>query len=263
MMDGSSEITTPAPVRPTSASIQRLPFEPEMVSIPAGSFTMSCVAGRENTNGGCDIYDEQPAHIVNIKAFKIGKYEVTFDEWDACQDDNVCPHIEDLGGWGRVKRPVINVSWLHTQIYIRWLNKKTHKAYRLPTEAEWEYAARALSNTVYPWGDSLNCDLANFGGLLHLECQTDQTQPVGSYAANAFGLYDTVGNVAEWVHDWYAEDFYKFSPINSPKGPNIGSSHVVRGGAWGLSRTNARPADRDSGLPNSRNSFVGFRLALD
>lgn len=153
---------------------ERLPFEPEMVPIPAGSFTMGCVAGRDDVQGRC-AENEKPPHTVSLPAFQLGKYEVTFDEWDACERAKACPHAEDMG-WGRGRRPVINVSWNDiTQKYIPWLNQQTGKRYRLPTEAEWEYAARAGEESDYPWGEKINCAQARYGSFSD-ECKdSDKT----------------------------------------------------------------------------------------
>lgn len=238
----------------------RLPFEPEMVKIPAGTFTMGCVAGRDDVKGDC--YDsEKPAHEVTIsKDFSIGKYEVTFDEWDACTEDGACSKADDEG-WGRGKRPVINVSWDDTQKYIGWLNKKTGKNYRLPTEAEWEYAARANAKTAFPWGNSISCSDANYGQFSN-ECKDKErlTDEVGSYSANEFGLYDTVGNVWEWTQDWYGQ--YSPDAIRDPEGAQAGAARVVRGGSWLSHGRNVRSAIRGRLSPANRGYDIGFRLAL-
>lgn len=242
---------TPPPVKP-----ERQPFEPEMVNIPAGSFTMGCKEGRDDVEGGCDD-DEKPAHKVSISTFQIGKYEVTFDEWDACEQAKACPHADD-SGWGRGKRPVINVSWDDiAQKYIPWLNQKTGKSYRLPTEAEWEYAARGGKESAYPWGQSIGKNNANCAGDLCGE-KFVYTSPVGSFSPNPFGLYDMHGNVWEWVSDWKGE--YAAEQQQDPKGASSGSDRVLRGGSWGREPRVVRSAYRYS-TPDGRGISVGFRVA--
>lgn len=140
---------------------RRKSFEPDMVNIPAGRFTMGCDPTRDNVAGGCHDW-EKPAHPVTISAFKMAKTEVTFDQWDACTNAGVCIKAKDRG-WGRGNRPVINVSWNDIQTYIRWLNQQTGKRYQLPTEAQWEYAARGNRSTAFPWGNSISCNNANYG----------------------------------------------------------------------------------------------------
>lgn len=261
VMEKDSAAPTPPPIRPTNTASTRLPFEPVMVSIPAGSFTMGCVEGRDDVNGGCEA-DEKPAHQVSLSAFQIGKYEVTFDEWDACERAKACPHAEDEG-WGRGKRPVINVSWHDiTQNYIPWLNQQTGKRYRLPTEAEWEYAARAGGETAYPWGNTINCNQARYGYGSD-ECKgSDKTITVGSYPANVWDLHDTAGNVREWVQDGYGSDYYRSSPASAPEEPSSGASRVLRGGSLYNGGRNLRSADRGSDAPDVRYDDFGFRLAL-
>ena len=256
-----SEATTQPP--PTSAksapSAPRLPFEPMMVDIPAGSFTMGCVEGRDDVDGGCDD-NEKPPHTVSLPAFKIGKYEVTFAEWDACEQAKACPHAEDEG-WGRGKRPVINVSWNDiTQKYIPWLNQQTGKRYRLPTETEWEYAARAGGESVYPWGSSISCSYADYWGN-DQSCHGEGTSVVGRFAENGFGLHDTLGNVWEWVQDWYGSDYYRSSPASAPQGRSSGTDRVLRGGSWGSTPRYVRSANRISNSPDFRDNLAGFRVA--
>ncbi|OQX05258.1 MAG: hypothetical protein BWK73_34100 [Thiothrix lacustris] len=234
--------------------------EPEMVSIPAGTFTMGCDGKRDDVEGGCSD-DEKPAHKVSISAFQMAKTEVTFDQWDACEKAEVCPHAEDEG-WGRGNLPVINVSWDDiTQKYIPWLNKETGKTYRLPTEAEWEYAARGGTDTAYSWGNAIwkgnvNCDNSACGDKF------DYTAPVGSFAANGYGLHDMNGNVWEWCQDWYTSDYYASSPASNPKGAVRGASRVLRGGSWFYDAQYVRSAYRLHFTPGYRFNFMGFRLVL-
>lgn len=230
---------------------KRLAFEPEMISIPQGSFTMGCLNDRDVVDKlGC--YPNETIHDVQVKTFYIGKYEVTFDEWDVCEQAKACPHAADEG-WGRGKQPLINVSWQDAQIYIKWLNQQTGKHYRLPTEAEWEYAARGGKASAYPWGNNqVNCANARYN--LH-DCHVKSPIKVGSYRANGFGLHDTAGNVWEWVQD-------RYTTVNSASMP-VGVSQVIRGGAWYNSATHIRSAFRSYELPSRRSAYIGLRLALD
>jgi formylglycine-generating enzyme required for sulfatase activity len=160
---------------------------PAMVVIPPGSFMMGSPpneAGRDD--------DEGPQHLVHVPAFSIGKYDVTFDEWDACVNAGGCSkHPSDEDG-GRGRRPVIYVSWNDTLQYVRWLSLKTGHTYRLPSEAEWEYAARAGTTTAYYWGDQVGSGNANCDGC-GSQWDAHHTAPVGSFTANAFGLHDMLG----------------------------------------------------------------------
>jgi len=220
---------------------------PELVIVPAGAFEM----------GSSSSDYEKPLHRVSIaKPFAIGRHEVTFKEWDKCVDDRGCKRRPDDRRWGRGDRPVINVSWIDAKEYVAWLSKKTGHVYRLPSEAEWEYAARAGTNTSYWWGSSVGARHANCR-----ECSTgqrEQTLPVGSYKANAFGLFDTAGNVAEWVEDCWNDD-YRGAPTNGSaweKGEC--RLRVLRGGSFdsqaGYVRSNAR-FRYDSDVPYYANGF--------
>jgi formylglycine-generating enzyme required for sulfatase activity len=255
---------SPAPViapSPAPAAPSRPAFEPEMVTIrPADSFTMGCQAGRDDEAGGC--YDnEKPAHPVRLNAYQIGKDEVTFEQWDECEREKACPHAADEG-WGRGKRPVINVSWNDiTQHYIPWLNRKTGKEYRLPSEAEWEYAARGGTETAYPWGNRIgkgkaNCDNSSCGDKF------EYTAPVGRFAANGYGLHDMQGNVWEWCQDWYGSDYYASSPASNPQGAGSGTDRVLRGGSWRNDAQDVRSANRFDLTPGYRNYDIGFRLVV-
>ena len=226
---------------------------PEMVVVPAGSFMMG---SPENAN-------EMPIHRVTIgEPFAVGKYEVTFDEWDACVADGGCyGHRPDDEGWGRGNRPVTNVHWNHVQTYTMWLSEKTGELYRLLSEAEWEYAARAGSGTrKYSWGNEVGRNRANCA-----ECgsrwDAKQTAPVGSFAANAFGLYDMHGNVWEWVQDcWNAT--YAGAPADGSAWEQGGCNHrVLRGGSWVSDPRNLRSAIRYWDTTGNRFDSVGFRVA--
>jgi formylglycine-generating enzyme required for sulfatase activity len=154
---------------------------------------------------------------------------------------------------------VINVSWDDiTQKYIPWLNKETGKTYRLPTEAEWEYAARGGTDTAYPWGNAIgkgnvNCNNGSCGDKF------EYTAPVGSFEANGYGLSDMHGNVWEWCEDWHGD--YASSPVSNPKGAASGADRVVRGGSWGDFAQFVRSARRDYNTPDARGIGLGFRLA--
>ena len=171
---------------------------PEMVVIPSGSFKMGCVSGIDCND------NEKPVHEVKIDSFAMSKYEVTFEEYDAFADATGRERAFDLG-WGRGRRPV-GVSWYDAIAYTEWLSDQTREHYRLPTEAEWEYAARAGTTTKYSWGNDIGRNRANCDGCASL-WGGSRTARVGSFKANGWGLYDMHGNKYEWVQDCWNESY--------------------------------------------------------
>ena len=222
--------------------------------IPAGSFRMGDIQG-----GGDS--DERPVHRVRIKAFLLGKTEVTFAQWDACVAAGGCRRKPDDEGWGRGNRPVINVSWEDiTEQFIPWLNKTTGKRYRLPTEAEWEYSARSGSETKYSWGNSIGRNKANCDGC-GSRWDDSKTAPVASFAANGFGLYDMHGNVWEWTQDC-GNDSYRGAPNDGTAWLSGDcSERVLRGGSWDNGPNGLRSANRGRNYADYRYFISGFRLA--
>lgn len=197
----------------------------EMIAIPAGTFTMGNVKGRDDVEGGGFSFEE-PAHKVKVESFLIGKYPVTFAEFDAYCELSGFSQPND-SGWGRGSRPVINVSWNDIQQYIDWLKEVTGQQWRLPSEAEWEYAARGGNDkTAYPWGQKAEAPYANYGNSV------GRTTPVGEYPPNGFGLYDMHGNVWEWCQDGWHDD-YQGAPDTGIVWAG-GGSRVYRGGSWGF-----------------------------
>ncbi len=230
---------------------------PEMVVVPAGSFTMGSPSHEEGRSD-----DEGPAHQVTIAApFAVGKYEVTFAEWDACVAAGGCGgYRSDDRGWGRNDRPMIYVSWKDTQAYVRWLSEETGESYRLLSEAEWEYAARAGTATPYSWGNDIGRNRANCDGC-ESRWDDESTAPVGSFAANGFGLYDMHGNVWEWVEDCYNNSYAAAPSDGSAWTSGDCSVRVLRGGSWSNRPRYLRSADRIRRVTSSRNSYNGFRVA--
>jgi len=226
---------------------------PEMVMIPAGTFRMGDIQG-----GGRS--DEKSVHSVSVKRFAMGRYEITFAEYDrfAKATGQTLPDDE---GWGRGNRPVINVSLNDVTAYAEWLSEQTGQNYRLPTEAEWEYAARAGTSTQYWWGNTASHEYANYGdgfdGLAKGKDRWKYTSPVGSFAANPFGLYDTAGNVWEWTCSEY-EKPYNGKEISCS---NDGSLFVLRGGSWGSVAMRMRSAYRGRNQRSSRIRYFGVRLS--
>ena len=253
--NGDEKASASAPTSPSSKAI-----EPEMVNIPAGTFTMGCKDGRDNVEGVDKCPDYEPAHEVSIKAFQLAATTVTFEQWDVCEAAKACPRADD-NGWGRGNRPVINVSWHDAQIYLQWLSKESGKSYRLPTEAEWEYAARAGTSTAYPWGNSIGKNKANCDGC-GSQWDSKQTSPVGSFAANPFGLYDMNGNVWQWMEDCYVDSYTGASVDGSARqGCGADASRVLRGGSWSHIPQRLRSAYRSRLTPDFRYLNVGFRAA--
>jgi formylglycine-generating enzyme required for sulfatase activity len=241
-----------APGNPAPHSLGALLDGSGFVRISPGEYTMG---------GGAGNPDEQPQHRVRIsRTFEIGKFEVTQAQWNAVMRN---PHsrpnskegLEDVNPshFKGPSRPVENVSWDAVQHFIRNMNTRdTKHVYRLPTEAEWEYACRGGSNAETSGDlDSTAWYEPNSGG---------ETHPVGQKAPNAWGLYDTIGNVLEWVQDWYGPDYYSRSPRVEPQGPASGSYKVYRGGGWLSSAKYCRPAFRGFDFPSPGYYSVGFRL---
>ena len=232
---------------------------PEMVVVPAGSYLMGSLAD-DPFRGP----DEGPAHRVTIGApFAVGVHEVTFAQWDACHRAGGCSHRADDQGWGRGTRPVVDVSWDDAQEYVRWLSGETGRAYRLPSEAEWEYAARAGTTGLFWWGDAVgqgraNCDRCGS------RWDGRQTAPVGSFAANAFGLHDVHGNVWERVQDCRNDDYVGAPSDGSAWESGNCNARGVRGGGWKSIPLVMRAANRAWVWPPSSRVFdaeTGFRVA--
>jgi formylglycine-generating enzyme required for sulfatase activity len=204
--------------------------------------------------------DERPQHDVIIaKPFAASKFEVTFDEWDACVAYGDCnPEVSD-SGWGRGRQPVINVSWNDAQRYVAWLSRMTGKPYRLLSEAEWEYAARAGAPTIYSWGDEIGKGNANCKGC-GSRWDGYKPAPVGSFAANAFGLLDMHGNVFEWIEDCFHEN-YSTAPKNGSAW-TVGAdcnARIIRGGSWWTDLSALRSAYRYRNTSATGWDSLGFR----
>ncbi len=233
------------------------PTCPEMIVVPAGRFMMGSPDSESEA-----LADERPQHPVTIaQAFAIGRYEVTFKEWDACVADGGCRgYRPDDKGWGLGLRPVIKVSWDHSQAYVTWLGKKTGKPYRLSSEAEWEYAARAGSTTRYWWGNDSGKNNANCGGC-GSRWDGKQTAPVGSFRPNDFGLSDTAGNVWEWVEDCWNENYHGAPSDGSAWLGGNCSNRVLRGGSWSDIPRDLRSAYRLRIRTGYLYDYLGFRVA--
>jgi formylglycine-generating enzyme required for sulfatase activity len=232
---------------------------PMMVVVPPGRFMM----GSPESAGRVD--RESPQHPVTIgKPLAVGKFDVTFAEWDTCTDAGACPRAPD-NGWGRENRPVINVSWNDAKDYVSWLSRVTGKRYRLLSEAEWEYVARAGTTTAYYWGDDIGTGNANCGGcggrLYAATPVGDATTPVGSFKPNAFGLYDMLGNVWQWVEDVYRWTYKDAPDDGSAWIDESGGNRVIRGGSWDISLGLLHVALRERNPTVYRNFDVGFRVA--
>jgi len=239
-------------------SARDCPTCPEMVVVPAGSFMMGSPeneAGREN--------DEGPQRRVTIaKPFAVGKFEVTSDEWDACVTAGGCTYSPEAS-WGRGRQPVIGVSWDDAKHYVAWLSRTTGQGYRLLSEAEWEYAARAGTTTPFSTGATITTRQANFhgnytyGGSAKGEYR-ERTVEVGSFPANPFGLHDMHGNVSEWVEDCGIGNYQGAPADGSARTSGECTHHLLRGGSWSGGPSTLRSADRLRALSSVRNYHLGF-----
>jgi formylglycine-generating enzyme required for sulfatase activity len=229
---------------------------PEMVVVPAGAFIMGSPASEPGRDDS-----EQPQHRVAFAApFAVARFDVTFADWDACVAYGDCPRVSD-SAFGRGRQPVINVTWDDARRYAAWLARMTGKPYRLLSEAEFEYAARAGTQTAYPWGDEIGQGNANCGAC-GSRWDGKQPAPVGSFAANKFGLYDMQGNVWQWVEDCY-HDNYEGAPQDGSAwiaGADC-VGRIVRGGAWSNDPRVLRSATRGRITSADRSGYIlGFRV---
>jgi formylglycine-generating enzyme required for sulfatase activity len=225
-------------------------IENNMVPVPGGKFTMGCTAEQGSDCSG----DEKPAHTVTLSSFYIGKYEVTQAQWESVMGSNPSNFK------GCANCPVENVSWNDVQDFISKLNAKTGKKYRLPTEAEWEYAARGGSSSRgYKYAGSNEIAAVAW---YDVNSNDKKTHPVGQKSPNELGIYDMSGNVREWCSDWYDVSYYSSSASTNPQGPASGSYRVLRGGSWSGFYSHCRVADRGSGSPENRGIYFGFRVLL-
>lgn len=227
----------------------------EMVVVPAGTFMMG-----SSLNDPEAYTNEVPLHKVTIaRPFAVGKYDVTFDDWNACVKIGECPEVSD-SGFGRGRQPVINVSWNEAQHYVTWLTKMTGKTYRLLSESEWEYAARGGTTTEYYWGNDIGKNNADCDGC-GSKWDHRQPAPAGSFSANAFGLYDMAGNVWQWIEDC-THDNYNGAPTDGSAWTSVGCKYlVVRGGSWVSNPQFLRSAYRARSTSGSRGLDIGFRIA--
>jgi len=293
---------TPVPAKPINVNLNFSDYPalkynekpgvfPNMLLIPGGVTNIGCAKGWDDASGGCRP-TEFPSHAVNIKPFEISQHEVTFGQFrkfiestlyvtDAEKEGRGCVH-EDMNALGQpfVMNPKLNwlspgykqtdsypvtcVSWHDAQTYIVWLSAKTNTSYRLPSEAEWEHAARGGQSTAYFWGSEANNNQANYRGKIGKD-QWAFAAPVGQFPANKYSVQDTSGNLWEWVQDcWH--DNHNNAPVDgsaresSCKDPNI---RVRRGGAWDMNASGIRSAIRSAGSRHDRSNLYGFRVARD
>jgi formylglycine-generating enzyme required for sulfatase activity len=258
----------PAAVDPGGAGrvFKDCPTCPEMVVIPAGEFLMGSPDSERNRDK-----NEGPQRKVAMREFAVGKFEVTFAQWDACVAEAGCAHKPADHGWGRGRRPVINVSWNDAREFVTWLSKKTGQRYRLPTEAEWEYAARGVTRASDPHppfstGPTISYKQANYdanftynGGPQGIYRQ--KTVDVGTFKRNAFGIHDMHGNVWEWVEDCYRDSYAGAPTDGSAVAASPCNLRVMRGGAWNYFPKLLRSAYRYATAGDVRLENIGFRVA--
>ena len=249
----------------------------DLVLVPGGAFKMG-------DNFGDGLPRERPVHTVDVDAYYIGKFETTNGDWRKFRDD---PGYDDVKYWpgGRVSPkdqipywtqannhggatpdsdayPVLGVNWDSAVAYCNWLSAKTGRKYRLPTEAEWEKAARGADQRRYPWGNEINHKFANYVET----AKFDTGMKVGSFptGASPYGAMDMAGNVMEWCSDWYARDYYTSSPGKNPKGPATGAYRVVRGGSFFVEAFDVRTYARSAAWPSFQAlRMLGFRVARE
>jgi formylglycine-generating enzyme required for sulfatase activity/class 3 adenylate cyclase len=236
-----------APVTPPATQQAPSVREPETIPLRGGSFAM----------GSNEDISERPVHQVTIKPFAMGKFPVSVQEWNACAAAKACGFVAT----GKDDAPITNVSWSDAKQYVAWLAETTRKPYRLPSEAEWEYAARGGTQTKYWWGDQLQSGMANCKNCTDI-ATTEQPIKVGSLKPNPFGLYDMGGGVDQWVEDCWHKNYQGAPADGSAWGESDCASHVIRSGSWRNDARYVRPSNRDGYDTNVRYPTHGFRVAL-
>jgi formylglycine-generating enzyme required for sulfatase activity len=283
----SAEVPKPAKAGATSWKVGQSFKEcrncPDMMVIPAGSFVMGSPATEPERRA-----NERQHKVTIARPFAVSRTEITWDQWEACVRDAACDgnaleHAlrtkengesnADFKDWGRGTRPVVGVNWFDAQTYVGWLNRKTgaDDAYRLLSDAEWEYAARAGTTTAFPWGEKIDHNYGNFGiagpGLggkaEGRDVWLDQTAPVASFPPNAFGLYDMQGNIFEWVEDCYEEDLTRAPADGSANKQGNCANRVFRSGSFLSNPYMQRSAKRHAPYPLTRRgrNYLGIRVA--
>ncbi len=227
---------------------------PEMLALRGGRFT------RGDLRGDGDV-DESPPTEVSLKPFALSIYETTFEEYDRFCEETRREKPDDQG-WGRGRQPVINVTWLDAVAYSEWLSRKTRKRYRLPTDAEWEYAARGGTTTRFWWGNETQLARANCEGCGSL-WDGERISRVGKFPPNPFGLHDTAGNVFEWTADCFSDSFADAPKDGGAIEKKGCGKRVIRGGAWSFPAKEIRSANRWRDFPSRRSDDTGFRIARD
>jgi formylglycine-generating enzyme required for sulfatase activity len=253
------EDIAPLPGKPGAAEIQATvaAIAAEMVDIPAGHFRMGDLTGKGPAA-------QRPAHEVTLKAFKLSKFELTFEHYDVFARATG-RQLPDDEGWGRGKRPAIYTGVKDAEAFIAWLNAQSGLHYRLPSEAEWEYADRAGTTTVYPWGDEWSSDMGNAAGVAGRD-QYTHTSPVGSFPPNPWGLYDMNGNVTEWVADCWNYSYEGAPSDGSAWRSGLCDGNPYRGGAWDslyIGSNGLTAAQRPGNISPVGYGARGFRLARD
>ena len=254
--DGNKSAECKVTVFGANAEVNGVKFE--FVSIPAGKFIMGSPQSEPERNA-----NESPQHEVTLSSFYMSKYEVTQAQWKAVMgaDNNPSDFVGD-------NLPVETVTYAKVLEFINKLNEATQKEYRLPTEAEWEYACRAGTATPFYTGDNITTEQANYKGTMPYNGNNKgkyrgKTTEVGTFAPNAWGLYDMHGNVWEWCSDWYDRNYYDISAeVTDPKGPDDGTERIIRGGSWKTTPQLLRSANRSSDKPVRKDYDCGFRIVL-
>jgi len=255
----SLSFADPAPDRryEPGETFKDCPECPEMVGVPAGSFIMGSAESEE----GRTRFEGSQHRVTFSRPFAVGKFPVTFDEWDACVADGGCDHYKPSdSNWGRGKRPVINVSWNDAQAYISWLKRKTGRNYHLLSEAQREYVTRAGTSSPYWWGSVISPSQANYDAGSRGEFNY-QTAPVDSFQPNPWGLYQVHGNVWEWTEDCWNESYEGAPTDGSAWTSGDCNSRIVRGGSWEAQPRYLRSALRNLYIAVNRNPRYGFRVA--